>query len=139
VPQTITPYLLYEDVAAALDWLSAAFGFEERLRFDGADGYVNHAEMSFRGGSIMMGDPGPDYRNPKRLGGRTSQLYVYVDDLDAHYERAKAAGAEIQREPRNEEYGDRRYDALDPEGHLWSFAQHLEDVPPADWGATEAE
>lgn len=138
MPQTITPYLLYEDVAGALDWLAHAFGFKEVLRFDGPEGYVTHAEMRLGDGSIMLGDPGPDYRNPKRVGERTSQLYVYVDDVDAHYERARAAGAEIKLEPTDQAYGDRRYDAYDPEGHLWSFATHVRAVPPEDWGATEA-
>jgi PhnB protein len=136
--QTITPYLLYEDVAGALDWLAEAFGFEEVLRHEGPDGSVNHAEMRVGGESIMMGDPGPDYRNPKRLGTRTSQLYVMVDDVDAHYERAKAAGAEISKELTAEDYGHRRYDACDPEGQLWSFAQAVREVPADEWGATTA-
>lgn len=138
MPTTITPYLLYEDVAGALDWLAHAFGFEEVLRFAAPDGSVNHAEMKLGDGSIMLGDPGPDYRNPKRVGERTSQLYVYVDDVNAHYERAKAAGAEIKLEPTDQEYGDRRYDAYDPEGHLWSFATQVRSVPAEEWGATEA-
>lgn len=136
MPQQITPYLLYEDVAGALDWLAKAFGFEETLRFEGPDGDVTHAEMSFRGGSIMLGDPGPDYRSPKRLGGLTAQVHVSVDDVDTHYERAKAAGAEIRKELTDEVYGERRYDAWDPEGQLWSFSQRIRDVPPEDWGAT---
>jgi len=136
--QTITPYLLYEDVAGALDWLAEAFGFEELLRYDGPDGSVNHAEMRVGGERIMMGDPGPDYRNPKRLGARTSQLYVMVEEVDAHYERAKAAGAEIRKELTDEEYGHRRYDAYDPEGQLWSFAQVVSEVSAEEWGATTA-
>ncbi|MGH3105129.1 MAG: VOC family protein [Gaiellaceae bacterium] len=134
--QNVTPYLLYEDVAGALDWLSDAFGFEERLRFDGPDGYVSHAEMDVEGGSIMMGDPGPDYRSPKRSGHLNSQVHVYVEDVDAHFERAKAAGAEIRQELADQPYGDRRYDAYDPEGHLWSFAQRIQDLAPEEWGAT---
>ena len=131
----ITPYLLYEDVPGALEWLSTAFGFRERLRFTGPDGTVNHAEMEFEDGVIMLGDPGDSYRNPARGGGVTVQLHVYGDDVDAHFERARAAGAKIRKELTDEEYGDRRYDAFDPEGHLWSFAQHVRDVTPEDWGA----
>jgi len=134
--QTITPYLLYEDVAAALDWLADAFGFEEVLRFEGADGSVTHGELRIGGESVMLGDPGPDYLSPRRLGARTAQVYVLVEDVDAHYERAKAAGAEIRREPADEEYGHRRYDAYDPEGQLWSFAQAVRVVPAEEWGAT---
>jgi PhnB protein len=139
VPQTVTPYLLYEDVAGALEWLSRAFGFQETLRFTADDGTVNHAEMKVGDGAIMMGDPGPDYRNPRRSGALGAQVHVYVDDVDAHYERAKEAGADIRMEPTDEPYGDRRYDAYDVEGQLWSFATRLRDVPAEDWGATKAE
>jgi PhnB protein len=105
------------------------------LRFEDEEGTVNHAEMRLGGESIMLGDPGPDYRNPKRLGQVTMQVHVYVDEVDAHFERAKAAGAEIRSEPEDQAYGDRRYDAKDPEGHLWSFAQHVREVPAEEWGA----
>lgn len=135
-PQTITPYLLYEDVAGALDWLGRAFGFKETLRFTNEAGDVNHAEAWLGDGAIYLGDPGEDYRNPKRLGQETVGLYVLVDDVDAHYERAKAAGAEIVEEPTDQEYGDRRYTARDPEGHHWFFAQQLRQPDAAEWGAT---
>ncbi len=135
----ITPYLLYEDVASMLDWLERAFGFRERLRFVADDGTVNHAEMELDGASIFMGDPGGDFRSPRRGGYPGAQIHVYVDDVAAHFERAKAAGAEIRQEPTDQEYGDRRYDAKDPEGHLWSFAQRVRDVAPEDWGATVPE
>jgi uncharacterized glyoxalase superfamily protein PhnB len=137
--QTITPYLLYADCAAALDWLARAFGFEEVLRYTGEGGYVNHAETKFGDASIMMGDPGEQYRNPKQLGQETVGIYVEVDDVDAHFERARAAGAEILREPHDEEYGHRRYDVVDPEGHRWYFAQVVREVAAEDWGATPAE
>ncbi len=136
--QTVTPYLLYEDVAQALDWLRDAFGFEEVLRFEGESGEVNHAELRIGGESVYLGDPGEEYRNPKRLGTRTALVHVYVDDVDAHFERAKAAGAEIEREPTDQPYGDRRYDAYDPEGQLWSFATRGKEVPPEEWGATDS-
>jgi PhnB protein len=137
---TVTPYLLYADVAAALEWLAGAFGFRERLRFTMDDGTVNHAEMDVGAdGVIMLGNPGPDYRNPADSGETTTLTYVVVDDVDAHFERARDAGAEIVREPAEEVYGDRRYDVKDPAGHLWSFAKNVRDVPPADWGATTPE
>jgi uncharacterized glyoxalase superfamily protein PhnB len=136
--QTITPYLLYADCAGALDWLARAFGFEEVLRFTGPHGYVNHAEMKLGDASIMMGDPGDDYRNPRELGQDTVGIYVLVDDVDAHFERARAAGAEILREPTDEEYGHRRYDVLDPEGHRWYFAQEIAAVAAEEWGAEAA-
>jgi PhnB protein len=134
--QAIVPYLLYKDCDAALDWLGRAFGFEEVLRYTGAEGYVNHAEMKLGGARIFMGDPGEDYRNPKELGRETVGLYVYVDDVDAHFERAQAAGAEIREEPADQEYGERRYTARDPEGHLWFFATVIHRLAPEEWGAT---
>ncbi len=134
--QTITPYLLYEDVEAALDFLARAFGFQETLRYSGDTGYINHAEMAYGDGSIMLGDPGDDYRNPKRLGTASVQIYVDVADIEATYERAKAAGAEIIEEPADQDYGMRRFGAKDPEGHSWWFAQQIREVSPEDWGAT---
>ena len=133
--QTITPYLLYEDVDAALAFLSKAFGFKEVLRYTGEGGYVNHAEARLGDAAIYLGDPGDEYRNPKKLGQETVGLYVLVDDVDAHCERARAAGAEIVEEPTDQEYGDRRYGAVDPEGHHWWFAQQVRDVAPDEWGA----
>jgi uncharacterized glyoxalase superfamily protein PhnB len=132
--QTITPYLLYEDVDAALSFLSKAFGFKEVLRYTGEEGYVNHAEMSLGDGTIYLGDPGEQYRNPGKVG-ETVDIYVLVDDVDAHCERAKAAGAEINDEPTDQVYGDRRYSARDPEGHGWFFAQPVREVAAEEWGA----
>ena len=128
----ISPYLLYEDVDAAVDWLTAAFGFTETVRLRGPDGRANHAELRLGDGLVMLGNPGPGYRSPNRLGGATQLIYVYVDDVAAHYERARAGGARILREPADQFYGDRTYGAEDPEGHHWSFAQHVRDVSAAD-------
>lgn len=136
--QTITPYVLYKDVAAALGFLADAFGFKEVLRYVGAEGYVNHAEMRLGDGRIYLGDPGEQYRSPADHGGETVGIYVLVDDVDAHFERAKAAGAGIKEEPTDQEYGERRYTARDPEGHVWFFAQPTRDVAPEEWGATVA-
>lgn len=131
----ITPYLLYEDVEAALDWLSEAFGLTERMRMTGPDGKVNHAEMELADGVVMMGCPGPEYRNPAKLGHVTQYVYIYVDDVDRHYERAKAAGARIVAEPKDQFYGDRTYATADPEGHQWFFSQHVRDVAPEEMKA----
>ena len=134
--QDVTPYLLYEDVPAALEWLTAAFGFEEVLRYEGEGGVVNHAELRHGAESIYLGHPGEGYRCPRSLGTRTALVHVYVDDVDSHYARAKEAGAEIVLEPTDQAYGDRRYDAYDLEGQLWSFATRGRVVPPEEWGAT---
>lgn len=121
----IAPYLLYEDGAAAIDFLTNAFGFEEKMRMTDDDGAVTHAELSLGDDSIMLGYPGADYKNPRNADHRSALVHVYVDDVDAHCEQAKSAGAEVVMEPTDQEYGDRRYDALDPEGHFWSFSAPL--------------
>ena len=117
----IAPYLLYEDGAAAIDFLTNAFGFEVVMRMEDG-GVVNHAELKLGDDTVMLGHPGPDYESPKKTGYSNALVHVYVDDVDTHFERAKAAGAEIVTEPADQEYGDRRYDARDPEGHSWFFA-----------------
>ena len=138
--QTVNPYLLYEDCDAALDFLARAFGFEEVLRYTGEGGYVNHAEMKVGAkGRIFMGDPGDHYKSPKRLGQETVGIYVYVDDdVDARFERAREAGATITEEPTDQEYGERRFTAEDPEGHVWYFARQIKQVAPEEWGAKVA-
>ena len=124
--QTVTPYLLYEDAGAAIDWLGKAFGFREKQRVEGPNGAIAHAELDVGDGSrVFLGGPGGDYRSPRKVG-RTVLVYVYVEDVDAHHARAAAAGAEIAEEPHDEPYGERRYAAEDPEGHRWYFATPLE-------------
>ncbi len=132
---TVTPYLLYEDAGTALEWLTRAFGFQEHLRFTEESGAVSHAEMGMGDGLIMLGQPGGGYQNPLRDGRVTVIVHVYVDDVDAHFDRARTAGATILAEVEDQPYGDRRYIAADPEGHQWTFAQHVRDVPPEEWGA----
>ena len=135
----IVPYLFYEDVASALEWLSTAFGFVEHLRFTDDVGSVTHAEMRLSDGVIMLGDPGESYENPSHHDHLYSSLVVYVDALDDHFSRAKGAGAEIISEPADTPYGDRMYSAKDPEGHRWDFCQHIKDVAPEEWGAEVAK
>ena len=119
---SITPYLLYEDVREALRFLSKAFGFRRHGRpMSGPDGKINHAAMKLGNDMIMMGYPGPQYKNPKRLGQATQELYVNVDDVDKHFVRAKKAGAKIIEEPQDTFYRHRRYGAEDPEGQFCSL------------------
>jgi uncharacterized glyoxalase superfamily protein PhnB len=114
----ITPYLLYEDVAGALKFLAKAFGFRKfGTQMSGPDGKIYHAAMKFGDDLIMMGCPGPKYKNPKRLGQSTQSLYINVTGVDKHFERARKAGARILEEPNDTFYGHRRYGAEDPEGH----------------------
>ncbi len=123
---SITPYLLYEDVAGALKFLAKAFGFRKYgAQISGPDGKLNHAAMKLGDDLIMMGYPGPKYKNPKRLGQVTQSLYINVDDVDKHFKRAKQAGATILEEPQDTFYGARRYGAADPEGHHWYFAHEI--------------
>ena len=122
----ITPYLLYEDVGGALKFLAKAFGFRKcGAQMLGPDRKIRHAAMQLGDDMIMMGCPGAGYRNPKRLGQATQNLYVNVEDVDKHFERARKAGATILEEPAETAYGARRYGAEDPEGHQWSFAQKI--------------
>ena len=134
----ICPYLYYEDAARALDWLTRAFGFRERMRVPGEDGRIMHAEIERDGGIVMLGTP-PDVQSPKRVGATTHSVHVYVDDVDEHFAGAKDAGAVIVREPEDQPYGDRIYGAEDPEGHHWYFSQHVRDVSPQEFGATAPE
>lgn len=122
----ITPYLYYEDVRAALTFLSKAFGFKKSGRpMSGPGGKIQHAAMKLGDAMVMMGYPGPQYKNPKHLGEATASLYVNVDDVDKHCARARRAGAKIIEEPAETFYGARRYGAEDPEGHQWYFAEDV--------------
>jgi PhnB protein len=122
----ITPYLLYQDAGAAVDWLATAFGLRKTSDvFRGEDGRVNHASMTFGKAVLMLGSPGPDFKGPRALGHATQNLYVDVDKVDEHYARAVKAGARIIEEPKDTFYGARRYGAEDLEGHCWYFAQEL--------------
>ena len=117
----IYPVLRYQDPAAALDFLEEAFGFERVADHRDDDGHVVHAEMSYGSGMVMLGGPGDD-----RFGAHLGQgwSYVAVEDADAHYARAKEAGAEILREIEDQDYGSRDYSARDPEGNIWSFGTY---------------
>jgi uncharacterized glyoxalase superfamily protein PhnB len=123
VTQIVTPYLLYEDGEAAIQFVSSAFGFREVERTTGGAGGL-HAELevSPEGGRVYLGQPPGDFRNPSEVGA-TAQVYVLVAAVDAHYDRAKAAGAEITEEPNDLPFGHRRYACVDPQGHEWAFAQ----------------
>jgi PhnB protein len=126
--QNLTPYLLYKDVGKALAFHKKAFGFVETGdRFTGEDGVISHAAMKItpNGETFMMGCPGPKYKNPSKLGTATVLMYVTVENVDKHFERARKAGAKVLHKLENTFYGDRRYGVLDPEGHQWYFAQHI--------------
>jgi uncharacterized glyoxalase superfamily protein PhnB len=130
----VAPYLMYEDTSAALDWLAEAFAFRERFRHTLADGTIDHAEMEIGddGGLLMLATPGVEYRSPRSLGGATCLVHVYVDDIRGHFERAKAAGAEVRTEPTEKPYGTIQYSVADLEGHLWLFSEQIREPEP-EW------
>lgn len=123
----IVPCLSYRDAPAAITWLKEAFGFTENMVVPGPDGTIVHAQLSLGNGMVMVGSERDDalaLRIPCDFGGITQSIYVVVDDTDAHYAQAVAAGAEIVRELEDTPYGSRDYSARDPEGHLWNFGTY---------------
>ena len=132
----IAPAVFYDDAAAAIDWLARAFGFRVQEKVEDDQGRIVHSQLVLGGGLVMVGQAGlvpdrPYLRSPRALGGANTQaLAVFVDDADAHCERARAAGAAITTEPATQDYGadywaDRTYQARDLEGHHWWFMQRL--------------
>lgn len=123
---TFASALFYRDPLAALDWLHNTFGFERTILLTDKDGALAHSEMSFGDSYIMVGTEwSDDHRSPASIGGKNTQtMHVQLEeDVDAHCARARAAGAKILQEPDDQFYGDRTYRAVDPEGHIWTFAQ----------------
>lgn len=135
-PANIYPAISYDDAPAAIEWLCRAFGFEQRLVVTGPDGTVVHSELSFGPGVIMVSTSKPDAGrvSPRRLTAQRGALCVHVDDPDAHYARAKAEGAKVLQELKDEEYGARGYMVEDPEGHQWYFGDYR---PGAYWDGAE--
>jgi len=124
--QTIIPYLAYEDAPAALTFLHEAFGFEERFRLPMPDGRIGHAEVALGDSVLFLASLWKDvgHMSPKDLPGVHCQIYCHVDDVDAHFLRAREAGATVINEP-SEAHGERTYRAMDPEGHRWIFGSPL--------------
>jgi uncharacterized glyoxalase superfamily protein PhnB len=127
---TVIPCMRYRDAPAAIEWLGRAFGFEKQLVVPNPDGTIAHAQLSFGNGMIMLGSVvdsefGRLLKQPDEIGGAETQTaYVIVKDADAHYSRAKAAGAKIVVDIKDEDYGGRGYSCRDPEGHLWNFGTY---------------
>jgi uncharacterized glyoxalase superfamily protein PhnB len=126
----VIPVLVYPDVREAVEWLSAAFGFAERLRI----GENHRSQMSVGDGAVIIGDVRGE-RRPPRPGEETHSVVVRIDDARAHCERARAHGAVIRMEPTDFEYGERQYEAEDPAGHRWIFSETLRDADPQEWMA----
>lgn len=129
-PGTVVPFLTYPDVDRAIQWLCGAFGFSERLRTPpGPDGSIHHAQLAVGEGAVVLTcRPEHDPRS-------APSLFVPVEDVDAHHERARRFGARVLGPPRTCEFGERQYTAEDLAGYRWTFSQSVTDVNPVDWGA----
>jgi len=130
----ISSALFYQDASKAIDWLCEAFGFEVRLKVEGDGGRIEHSELEYGDGLVMVGSAEFKRnwcRSPRSLGGANTQsLFMYVDDVEAHCARARRAGGKILTEPKTTDYGedywtDRSYECEDVEGHHWWFAQRM--------------
>ncbi|HEY9217295.1 MAG TPA: VOC family protein [Phenylobacterium sp.] len=129
--QGLSSSVVYQDARAAMRWLEAAFGFEPAMLLEDADGAVVHAQMAFGETNVMIGQEwDDDYKSPRSVGGKNTQtVSIHVaDDIDAHCERARQAGAQIVRELATQFYGDRTYACRDPEGHIWHVSQTVQQV-----------
>ncbi|HTL97365.1 MAG TPA: VOC family protein [Holophagaceae bacterium] len=126
----VTPYLIVHDGAAALDFYARAFGAEEIMRMPGPDGRVAHSEMRIGRARFMVADEYPEMLavSPKALGGTPVGLLVYLEGVDAVFDKAVAAGAAVERPVDDQFYGDRSGTLRDPFGHKWTFATHVEDL-----------
>jgi len=135
-PGPVVPGLSYEDVPKAIEWLCAAFGFTERLRTPPEpDGSIHHTQLAIGEGSmILTGVPAAERRRDGSKAPAHGPM-VYVQDVDAHFERAKKFGAKIVDPPTTCPFGERQYSAEDPAGYRWTFSQHVADVDPVEWGA----
>ena len=130
---TLLPHIGYQNVAEACQWLGRVFGFSEAYRYGEP---VSGVQMHLGHAYIMLRNARQGCMIPARLGYGTQNLTVFVEDVDAHYAKAREAGARIVEELHETVYGERQYGAEDMDGHLWLFSQHARDVSPGEWGAT---
>jgi PhnB protein len=130
----ITPYLIIDGATAAIDFYKKVFGATEKMRLDAPGGRVGHAELSIGGSLIMLADESPEMgaRGPQSVGGTPVMLHLYVEDADAVIAGAVAAGATVSHPIENKFYGDRSGGIVDPFGHQWHVATHVEDVSPEE-------
>jgi PhnB protein len=145
---TLTPYLAVADATEAIEFYQRAFGAKERSRMPGPDGKIAHAELQIGDAVLMLSDPFPQSstKPPKELGGTSCSIFVYVDNIDELFQQAIDAGATSTMDPDDMFWGDRFGSLMDPFGHSWSIATHVEDVPPEElekrsreWSAQMAE
>lgn len=140
-PKGLSSAVCYVDANAAFRWLEDAFGFEPLMVILDATERIAHSEMTYGNSVIMIGNEwSDDHKSPKSINGKNTQtVHVQLDrseDIDAHCDRARKAGAEILQEPDTQFYGDRTYRARDPEGHIWTFGVTIEEIGPEKWDAS---
>jgi PhnB protein len=128
----VTPYLIVDGAAAAIDFYAKVLGTTERMRMGGPDGRIGHAELQLGSGLVMLADEYPEggQVGPRKVGGTPVTISIYVEDVDALFAGALEAGATELRPVADQFYGDRLGVFEDPFGHRWSVATHVEDVPP---------
>ena len=134
---TIVPILVYADVEQAIEFLVNVLGFTEHLRAHGADGRVNHAQLTFADAAVIIGREGGPFKTPPP-GPVSHIVHVAVADVDEHFRKASAAGANVLQRPHDMPFGVRQYTIQDAAGHWWTFSQNIADVAPSAWGAVEA-
>ena len=129
---TLSTSLAMDDAAAAIEYYKKAFGAEERVRMEAPGGKIGHAELQIGDSILMLSDsfPGMTTRPPREVGAPTASVMLYVEDVDTVVQRAVDAGATVTMEVADQFWGDRFGSILDPFGHSWSIATHVEDVPP---------
>ena len=127
---TVTPYLIIEGAAAAIEFYKKAFGAQELFRFPAPEGKIGHAEIKIGDSPIMLADAYPDmgYNGPKSLGGSPVSLMIYVENVDTVFNQAVQAGATVKEALVDKFYGDRSGSLIDPFGHVWHVSTHKEDV-----------
>ncbi len=128
---SVTPYLMLRQASKAIDFYKEAFGARERMRMPGPNGRIMHAELAIGDSVIMLAEEMPEmnFKGPESVGGSTVALLLYADDVDATFAQAIEAGAKQVRAVQNQFYGDRAGTLIDPFGHIWTIATHVEDVP----------
>jgi len=131
---TLSAYLAVDDASEAIEYYKRAFGAKERVRMDAPGGKIGHAELEIGDSVIMLSDPFPQAstRPPSELGGTSSSVFMYVEDVDAVVKQAVDGGATVTMEVADQFWGDRFGTITDPFGHVWSIATHVEDLTPAE-------